>query len=470
MKGKESLKIAIASVLTIVLLYFTVSHNIDIVETQARKNCFTELNDTSHHLVSDLVGKIRADSALVAAIGDIIKEYPADITNKQLIDVLNSFDLIDYYISYMTVLRPNNTLVHQDGRVLNVNGILDFETEFAKGRHVTDATQGLFNFSEKVVLNTTTISKNGKPEAVLYGVVPLPEFANRFKTPIYRGKAALYIVDGDNGELLLDTWHNSLDNVNSFKDRKTLEGYDYEQFLLNLKNSISGDIAFVSHKTNDNMYLHYEPTGINNWSVMVSVPEKIAFAKAADITSNMNLMSALIAVILLCYTAYVLYVIFAIFRRVHNADMQDANTQLQNRRAYDSFLTKNSNVSFQNIACIFVDANGLHDLNNTKGHLAGDMLLASIANAMKTQFSYDSLYRIGGDEFVAICLNADLALCTEKANVIRQLVIESGYSVSIGVAFLESTTGFIDLVKLADAKMLEDKREYYRTHNRRKEN
>ena len=79
----------------------------------------------------------------------------------------------------------------------------------------------------------------------------------------------------------------------------------------------------------------------------------------------------------------------------------DELTKCFNRRAYDSDMEKlDLNTEWVYIS---LDLNGLKKANDTLGHSAGDELICAAANCMKFAFaSYGKIYRIGGDEFVAL--------------------------------------------------------------------
>lgn len=77
------------------------------------------------------------------------------------------------------------------------------------------------------------------------------------------------------------------------------------------------------------------------------------------------------------------------------------------------FTNKNAKllqVRKKRLACIYIDANGLHEINNARGHLAGDQMLRFIADTLKVSFGEEALYRIGGDEFVVF---------SEKERIVR---------------------------------------------------
>jgi diguanylate cyclase (GGDEF)-like protein len=57
----------------------------------------------------------------------------------------------------------------------------------------------------------------------------------------------------------------------------------------------------------------------------------------------------------------------------------------------------------RNVAVLFVDLDGFHRVNDQFGHAAGDHLLCSVANSMRSIVRQGDLVgRIGGDEFLMV--------------------------------------------------------------------
>ncbi|MBP5152604.1 MAG: GGDEF domain-containing protein, partial [Lachnospiraceae bacterium] len=121
------------------------------------------------------------------------------------------------------------------------------------------------------------------------------------------------------------------------------------------------------------------------------------------------------------------------------------------------------------------DINRLKNINDDYGHEAGDRIIAKAAEVIKSVFPMGTVYRIGGDEFVAIldvvlsgdCIGrfkAALASATADALPV-ELEISAGY------AYYDSgyDVNYKSVFNRADSAMYEDKREFYRTHvDRRK--
>ncbi len=137
----------------------------------------------------------------------------------------------------------------------------------------------------------------------------------------------------------------------------------------------------------------------------------------------------------------------------------DALTGLLNRNCFQRALKEKKGVC----GCVYMDANGLHDINNEKGHAAGDAMLSAVAAAMRAEFGPDCTYRIGGDEFVALIPALGKAVIEEKINRIDEAVKAKGYHVSSGYSCGEADTQEAKnaLVTEAELLMYENKRKYY---------
>jgi diguanylate cyclase (GGDEF)-like protein/PAS domain S-box-containing protein len=114
-------------------------------------------------------------------------------------------------------------------------------------------------------------------------------------------------------------------------------------------------------------------------------------------------------------------------RKEHQARIQhmayhDSLTNLPNRHLFIDRLEQallRSQRSQKYGALIFVDLDNFKEVNDAKGHFAGDTLLTKIATRLKEVFrEEDTVARLGGDEFV-VCMT-DLGKTVESAKVIAQ--------------------------------------------------
>jgi PAS domain S-box-containing protein len=91
--------------------------------------------------------------------------------------------------------------------------------------------------------------------------------------------------------------------------------------------------------------------------------------------------------------------------------LRDPLTGLANRRLLDELLQvalARGPRSGEEVVVLFIDVDGLKQINDSHGHEAGDRLLRSIAERLDDAFrEADVVARIGGDEFVVVLETAE---------------------------------------------------------------
>jgi diguanylate cyclase (GGDEF)-like protein len=130
----------------------------------------------------------------------------------------------------------------------------------------------------------------------------------------------------------------------------------------------------------------------------------------------------------------------------HNA-LHDSLTGLPNRRYLDEILEHYAAACARaggHAALLHMDLDRFKQINDTLGHAAGDAMLVHASKVLKANVrSQDFVARIGGDEFVVVCMTQagsdDLALLAERiTRQMRQPVSYKGhqcrFGVSIGIA------------------------------------
>lgn len=144
----------------------------------------------------------------------------------------------------------------------------------------------------------------------------------------------------------------------------------------------------------------------------------------------------------------------------------DPMTGLQNRRAYSEFI--DSLTEKVNAGVIFFDINGLKQVNDEKGHTEGDKLILRFADILRQTIPEADLFRISGDEFVAVFDGpAREHLFRKGVEKLQHAISESGDIAAMGSVF-GSSAEIADLVNTAEKLMYDNKNEYYqRTGNTR---
>jgi len=111
------------------------------------------------------------------------------------------------------------------------------------------------------------------------------------------------------------------------------------------------------------------------------------------------------------------------------------------------------------LVLVFADVDGLKQVNDSRGHLAGDHLLQFVAGTLRRRLrSYDLVMRYGGDEFVCVLTGAGAPEARAKLDLIAaELRSHYGREVlSVGLAELDCDDPLDTAVRLvgrADAAL-----------------
>ncbi len=151
----------------------------------------------------------------------------------------------------------------------------------------------------------------------------------------------------------------------------------------------------------------------------------------------------------------------------------DPVTNIHNKRFFISRLKEEFSLSKRNktnLSILMIDIDFFKKVNDTYGHLAGDMILNQLAKIFKTMLrSEDILARYGGEEFIIALRSTNREGALILAERIRkkveetQLVFEDqkiSITISIGVASLDEGCDHKDIdaiIKDADTKLYTSK-------------
>jgi diguanylate cyclase (GGDEF)-like protein len=160
-------------------------------------------------------------------------------------------------------------------------------------------------------------------------------------------------------------------------------------------------------------------------------------------------------------------------RRAESLALRDALTGLPNRSLLDDRLhqaLQRSRRSAESFALMVVDLDGFKEVNDIRGHEAGDQVLQSVARRIESVVrASDTVARIGGDEFVILSL--DTGAEEEAAALVGRLrhALRRPYRVEGGIVEMDASIGWAifpsdgatpeELLGRADTQMFATKRD-----------
>ncbi|MBN1585877.1 MAG: diguanylate cyclase [Candidatus Omnitrophica bacterium] len=155
----------------------------------------------------------------------------------------------------------------------------------------------------------------------------------------------------------------------------------------------------------------------------------------------------------------------------YELSLTDVLTRLYNRRGFLELAQHQLNVAKrlkQNLFLLFMDLNGLKQINDRLGHGEGDSAILNLSVILKNTFRQsDILARFGGDEFIGLGLESRPGTTRKLTDRIHQKLSAwrtqttppYRLSVSVGAAHYRPASPFslTELVAQADRRMYSDK-------------
>lgn len=145
-----------------------------------------------------------------------------------------------------------------------------------------------------------------------------------------------------------------------------------------------------------------------------------------------------------------------------HSSLTDPLTGVKNRRFFDQQLTEicdADRIDKGLVYLILVDIDHFKEINDSEGHLFGDLVITTVAKSLQSVIPNASISRFGGDEFGCICKSSsedearDLAMQAQRylqASLADTLDLENPLTVSLGMALLRSSDNPTSWLERAD--------------------
>ncbi|MCR5099635.1 MAG: diguanylate cyclase [Lachnospiraceae bacterium] len=249
----------------------------------------------------------------------------------------------------------------------------------------------------------------------------------------------------------------------------------------NFEKGKEGSLTFSSDGANET--LSYVPIEGTDWVAAVLIRESVIQDQIRDV-SERNLETSRNQIIFTLVSVLVLATILLLqFSKLSNEKLEeekktsrnfrnmantDSMTGVKNKHAYseeEAYINNSiEKGDFQKLAVVVGDINGLKYVNDNFGHAAGDQLIMDACNLICEFFTHDEVFRVGGDEFVAILRGENFdrmqEAITELNRRVEANIKEKAVVIAIGYSILEQEDQHLsDVFERADRMMYERKKE-----------
>lgn len=252
-------KIVLYTILTFVILSALFLSLADYLYISTEAQAKETLHVQTKQIKDDLTLQILSDRENLATMANFAAKLYLDGEDYSLL--FESFKPIGL-IANIGILKPDNTFVTKTGSI-NLSGQISFSDEAAQGTYISGRVKDLTHADNELVRSSVPIIANGKPVGILYGVLKLQSFEERYHSLAAELDAQLFVYDRETGDLIIDSIHDELGNISFLHDRTFNRGYSYEEFAA----SENGYTSFQSAYRDENVLMHYSIIEEFGWKI-----------------------------------------------------------------------------------------------------------------------------------------------------------------------------------------------------------
>ena len=144
---------------------------------------------------------------------------------------------------------------------------------------------------------------------------------------------------------------------------------------------------------------------------------------------------------------------------------RDSFTGLYNRNYWEQLISGMMHRPIpKRFTLIVIDVDNLKNLNDNKGHLAGDKAIRIVGKSIRESIrKQDIAIRYGGDEFFILLANTKKAIVEKVINRVKENIRKRGkeenihIEISVGTACSDCTCEMEKVITIADEKMYKEK-------------
>ena len=279
-----------------------------IINRVLTNRSISRMEEGVNTVIEEVANKFKRDSEILNATADII----SSVNNLDPEETRGIMEQVTPLLQTMSirVLLPDNQVITSSANIVDLfdSTTLSFERESALGEHVSN--REVNSAGQYVLRHFVPIIQDGEAVAILYGTTILEDLPAVLNIDnIYNASAKIYIVDTHNGDFLVDTWHNKLGNLSEYNSsnpgRRTKGKKNWDESTADILNLNSGYVIYRTPDTPGWQYMYYAPSNINEWSIIVDVPESEAFSSVFAIQKIALVLVGLLLVALLVYYLYI---------------------------------------------------------------------------------------------------------------------------------------------------------------------
>lgn len=396
MKVRKTVKflmpiVLIASLIVVVILY--ASRNFTITKTQYE----TRLKETGEQLADGIELHMNTSVSFLEAMAEVFSEYD-DIHSEEALDTLRRVsEKSDFTRMWLT--KANGEAMSSEGSSSNATGRAYLESGLRGESGISEVQISIVNGEQNVVIYAP-IYHNDTITGLVIGIYKLEELSQIIDVECFEGQGHCDIFR-KNGDIIVYSENKNNKNQTNLLDYWEDFSFVHNNSIAEIKRNLdNGEPGIISHQYGEYyQYSYYCPVGINDWFVFVTLPENVV---TKEFRENAFSAATLCVSFMIVLSAFLINNYQKKNKKLVKLAQTDSMTELLNRGAIEQSIDQSLG-EYTSEKCILMlfDIDKFKTVNDTKGHIVGDLLLKKIAQLMSSEFrKIDILGRLGGDEFI----------------------------------------------------------------------
>ena len=424
--NKKYLKAFYIIFIILILLFIFLYEYLNYVRNSIYTNTLNNLSEVVKQDAAKINNKLVED---IQILNNISKQITI-LDNEKIFQLYNNLEEKDNF-ARMAIMYENGSTITSDEEIVDLSDEINYffdtnDVQVSRSRKSKVDMEQINIYSKKINVDNTDI--------VIMLIAQTEQYERLFDNSIYNGNGYEYIITSS-GEIIANSasHENTKDTFKELREKiDTSNSFNKGKIDLieeNILNSTPGESILKIN--NHYYYLSYTNVSINDWNLLIIIPENI-ITEGLSKTINIITISSFTSIILI--TVISSYIIISNIKKkeqLYNLAYIDKLTNLGN---YYYFCENSQNIidskNYLNTNSLYVlilDIEKFRSFNKHYGHNIGDKLIYQIANNLKeTLKDYNKIIsRFSNDTFAILVNTNDIDLLAKKVfNSINQVKVE----------------------------------------------
>lgn len=388
------------SIVIIVVLIGLYSYNRQLKRDLEIMSCDT-LEEIIMQQKNNFKTKFDGDKDALIAFADLIS-----LNDQFLEDPTVQLSMIakERQFEYASFATPDGNTISNQGDKSNISDREYFNRSMAGETVISEPMASKIRDTNIVVLSTP-VWKNDEIIGVLFVSYDSAKLDQLFSTS-FGGRGYTYVMD-KNGNIVLKTVNSysitTTENVYDTFSKATFYEHDnYEAIQYNFQ---MGNQGHTKYKIgNQKRFAHYMSLEVNDWILMVVVPEEVITEQTASISERAFLLTFILCFVFAALCIYIYKSQHNHLNEISKIAYEDELTGIANlykfkKEVNNIFLNKRR----EEFYLMRVDISDFKLVNDMFGYTEGNKVLVSVADFLKKSLNENDLVaRISNDDFILL--------------------------------------------------------------------